>query len=148
MYKIMFKVKSLFIQEEFLYKNKLIKQLHKEHQNLFNIYLKLNDEKNPKKRLKLFKKFYYEYNLHVLKEDKQLYTFLLNKYTFIPEIYEKIKNKSDEMKEITKFIEEIAKKYSDIESIDTDEFQHTLDIIGEVLTKRVEFEEKELYFHY
>jgi len=144
----MFKVKSFFIKEEFLYQNKLIKQLHKEHQKLFDIYLQLNAEKNPKKRLKLLKKFYYEYHLHVLKEDKQLYTFLLNKYTFVPEIYNKIKNKSEEMKGITKFIEEMAKKYSDVEFIDTYEFQKTLDTVGEVLTKRVEFEEKELYSYY
>ena len=148
MYKIMFKFKSFFIQEEFLYQDKLIRQLHKEHQNLFTIYLKLNEEKNPKKRLKLFKKFYYEYHLHILKEDKQLYTFLLSKYTFVPKIYEKIKKKSEEMKEITNFIEKMAEKYSNIELIDTDEFQKTLDKVGEVLTKRVEFEEKELYFYY
>ena len=148
MYKIMFKLKSFFIQEEFLYQNKLIKQLHKEHQNLFNIYLKLNEEKNPKKRLKLFKKFYYEYHLHILKEDKQLYTFLLSKYTFVPKIYNKIKMKEKEMKEITDFIEGMAKKYSTLEAMNTDEFQKSLDKVGKVLTTRVEFEEKELYSYY
>jgi len=148
MYKLRFKFKSMFIKETKLYQNELINNLHKEHQTLFNIYLQLNDEKNNKKRLKLFKKFYYEYHLHILKEDKQLYTFLLNKYTFVPETFNKIKEKEKEMQEITAFIEGMAKKYSTLSAIESEDFQKDLNTVGEVLTKRVEFEEKELYAYY
>jgi len=148
LYKLIFKIKSLFIQEELLYQNTLIEELHKEHQNLFNIFLKLNEEKNPKKRLKLFKKFYYEYQLHILKEDKQLYTFLLNKYRLIPETFNKIKEKEQEMQEFTLFIEEMAKKYLTSSAIESEEFQKDLKTVGEVLTKRIEFEETELYSYY
>ena len=148
MYKLRFKFKSLLIKETKLYQNKLIQELQKEHEVLFNLYVKLNDEKKSRKKLKLFKKFYYEYHLHILKEDKQLYTFLLNKYTFVPEIFNRIKKKEQEMKGITAFIERMAEKYSTVEDIESEDFKIDLGTVGKVLTKRVEFEEEELYSYY
>ena len=148
MYKLAFKFKSLFINENSLYQDKLIQELHQEHKKLFELYTKITNENNPKKKLNLLKKFYYDYHLHILKEDKQLYSHLLVKYKFVPEKYEFIKQKQEEMKNITAFIEDFAKKYSNLESIQTDDFKKDLANLGEALTKRVEFEEKELYSFY
>ena len=148
MYKLAFKFKSLFINENSLYQDKLIQELHQEHKKLFELYTKITNENNPKKKLNLLKKFYYDYHLHILKEDKQLYSHLLVKYKFVPEKYEFIKQKQEEMKNITSFIEDFAKKYSNLESIQTEDFKKDLATLGEALTKRVEFEEKELYSFY
>jgi len=148
MYKLAFKFKSLFIKENSMYQDKLIKELNKEHQNLFELYLKITQEKNPKKRLNLLKKFYYDYHLHILKEDKQLYSHLLVKYKFAPEKYQFIKEKQEEMKKITEFIENFAKKYSTVETIEDENFENDIKTLGEALRKRVEFEENELYYFY
>jgi len=148
MYKWAFKFKSLFIKKNSMYQNKLIKTLHKEHQNLFNLYIKITEETNPKKRLNLLQKFYYDYHLHILKEDKQLYAHLLVKYRFVPQKHKFIKEKQDEMIKITEFIENFAKKHSTLEAIESENFQQDLKILGEALTKRVEFEENELYSFY
>ena len=146
--KLAFKFKSFFIKENSSYQDKLIQELHQEHKNLFELYTKIINETNPKKRLNLLKKFYYDYHLHILKEDKQLYSYLLVKYKFVVEKHEFIKQKQEEMKNITTFIENFAKKYSTIDSIQTENFEKDLNILGEALTKRVEFEEKELYSFY
>ena len=148
MYRLTFKFKSLFIKENTLYQNKLIQELNQEHQNLFNLYLKISKETNHKKKLNLLKKFYYDYHLHILKEDKQLYSHLFIKYRFIPETYKFIKEKQEEMKKITEFIESFAKKYSTIESIKKENFNTYLEKLGEALTQRVEFEENKLYTFY
>jgi len=148
MYRLAFKFKSLFIKENTFYQNKLIQELNKEHKNLFNLYLKISEETNSKKRLNLLKKFYYDYHLHILKEDKQLYSHLLVKYRFIPEKHQFIKEKQEEMTKITEFIENFAKKYSTIESVSSEEFKKDLGNLGEALTKRVEFEENQLYSFY
>ena len=148
MYKFTFKVKSFFINENSLYQDKLIKDLNKEHQNLFETYIKITKEENLKKKLKLLKKFYYDYHLHILKEDKQLYKHLLVKYKFDTDKAKLIEEKQKEMKDITDFIENFAQKYSNIENLQTNEFNKDLEILGEALTKRVEFEENELYSLY
>ena len=148
MYKLAFKLKSLFINENTSYQNKLILNLHSEHKKLFDLYTKIVNETNHKKKLNLLKKFYYDYHLHILKEDKQLYSHLLVKYKFIPEKYEFIKQKQEEMKNITSFIEEFAKKYSTLKSIQTEEFENDLKTLGEELSKRVKFEEEKLYSFY
>ena len=146
--KLAFKFKSLLINKNSIYQQKLIQELNKEHQHLFNLYVQITKETNLKKKLNLLKKFYYDYHLHILKEDKQLYAHLLVKYKFQPEKYEFIKQKQDEMKEITNFIENFANKYTNINSLQTEDFQKDLEILGEALTKRVEFEENELYSFY
>ena len=148
MYKLKYKLKSLFINKNSLYQEKLINELHNEHQNLFDLYTKIINEKDNKKILKLLKKFYYDYHLHILKEDKQLYAHLLVKYKFIPEKYEFIKQKQKEMQEITKFIENFAKKYSTLSAIEDKNFKKDLEKLGEALTKRVKFEEEKLYSLY
>ena len=148
MYKFTFKLKSFFINENKSYQENLIKNLHKEHKNLFELYIKITKENNLKKRLKLLKKFYYDYHLHILKEDKQLYTHLLIKYRFVPEKSKIIETKQKEMKDITAFIEDFAKQYSTVESLENEKCQKDLQILGEALTKRVEFEENELYSFY
>jgi len=143
-----FKIKSLFIKEKDTYQNKLIKELNEEHQNLINIYFKITKDKHPKKKLKFLKKFYSNYHLHILKEDKQLYTYLLIKYKFIEDKYNLIKEKQKEMMQITAFIENFASKYSNVWAIQTEEFKKDLEILGEALSKRVEFEENILYSLY
>lgn len=146
--KLAFKFKSLFITKNSIYQQKLIQELNKEHQHLFNLYVKITEESNLKKKLNLLKKFYYDYHLHILKEDKQLYTHLLVKYKFQIKQYQFIKQKQEEMKEITNFIENFSKKYNNIQSLQTEDFQQDLKTLGEALTKRVEFEENELYSFY
>lgn len=144
----MFKVKSFFINEKEHYQNKLIETLHKEHKNLFDLYTKILEEKDVKKRLKLLQKFYYDYHLHILKEDKQLYTYLLIKYRFMSDENELIKRKQEEMKKITQFIEDFANKYSTEEALKSPDFQKDLEVLGSALTSRVEFEESKLYALY
>jgi len=148
MHKLAFKVKSLFIKENTLYQKKLIKELTKEHEELFKLYTQIKNEENPQKKLNLLKKFYYEYHLHILKEEKNFYSHLLIKYKFVPEKLEFIKEKQKEINKITEFIENFAQKYSTLESLKNKEFQKDLDKLGYELTKRVEFEEMELYSLY
>jgi len=148
MYKCAFKFKSLFIDRNTLYQDKLIQQLHKEHQKLFQLYTKITETSSERKKLSLLKKFYYDYHLHILKEDKQLYTHLLIKYKFVKEKYNIILQKQKEMQGITAFIENFANKYSNIKALKREEFKKDLETLGGALVKRVEFEENELYKYY
>ena len=145
MYKWAFKFKSLFIDKHTLYQDKLIAQLNKEHQQLFKLYTQILQTDNLKKKLRLLKKFYYDYHLHILKEDKQLYAHLLIKFKFVEDKYNFVIQKQEEMKGITQFIEDFATKYSTIEALKTEEFTKDLETLGSALTNRVEFEENELY---
>ncbi len=52
------------------------------------------------------------------------------------------------MQGITAFIENFANKYSNINSIKSEEFKKDLETLGGALVKRVEFEENELYKYY
>ena len=148
MHKFRFKIKSLFIGKDIFFQDKLISKLNKEHQNLFALYTKITEIDNSKKRLNLLKKFYYDYHLHILKEDKQLYAHLLHKFTFVERKYNFVKEKQEEMQGITAFIEDFAQKYSTIEAVESEEFKNDLETLGAALVKRVEFEEKELYSYY
>jgi len=148
MHKLAFKVKSLFIKENTLRQEKLIEELIKEHEELFKLYTQIKNEENPQKKLNLLQKFYYDYRLHILKEEKHLYSHLLVKYKFVPEKLEFIKEKQKEINQITEFVEDFAKKYSTLESLQNEDFPKDLDKLGEELTKRVEFEEMELYSLY
>ncbi len=148
MNKITFKLKSLLINESSKKRDKLIQELTKEHQHLIELYNKIKQETNPKKKLKLLKDFYYEYNLHMLKEEKQLYNYLYIKYRFIPDKQEYIQQKHKDIKDITNFIEEFAKKYSKVESIQTEEFEKEFETLGKILTQRIKTEEEKLFSLY
>jgi len=98
----------------------------------------------------LLKKFYYEYHLHILKEDKQLYTNLLLKFTYVEDKRKVVEERQKEMEGITAFIEDFAlKTLSSVEhgvsGLDVEEFNKKLQFLGDALTKRVQFEEEELY---
>ena len=144
--KITFKLKSLLINESSKKREKLTYELAQEHQHLIELIKKIKQEQNYKKKLKLLKKFYYEYNLHTLKEEKQLYNYLKIKYKFLPDKQEYIQQKHKEIKDITNFIEEFAKKYS--KNIQTEEFEKEFKTLENILVQRIKLEEEKLFSLY
>ena len=148
---LMFKLKAMRIKTKDTFDSSLIKELHEEHKTLFNLYEKISNEienENYKKVLKLLKKFYEAYHLHILKEDKQLYNYLITKFKFFEDEQKEILQKQQEMQEITKFIEEFSNKYNSLEKIKSKEFLSDFKTIGDVLVKRVKYEEEVLYQKY
>ena len=148
---LIFKFKASRIKTDKTYNSKLINELINEHSKLFSLYEQIIDEyknKNYKKTLKLLKKFYELYNLHILKEDKKLYTYLIIKYKFFNDIKNRIIEKQNQMKEITKKLDSFVSKYKSIQQIKNPSFLEELEKLGNALSERVEFEEKELYDKY
>ncbi len=146
-----YNLKAKRIKPKRTYNNKLINELNQEHEKLFIIYDKIIEtyiSKKYRKTLKYLKKFYEAYHLHILKEDKQLYNYLIVKYRFFPEIKNQIIEKQQEMKKITIALEEFVLKYNNTKNIQSEDFLKDLGEIGKALTQRVEFEENELYEKY
>ena len=148
---LIYKFKAGRIKTDKTYNSKLINELINEHSKLFSLYRQIIDEyknKNYKKTLKLLKKFYELYNLHILKEDKKLYTYLIIKYKFFDDIKNRIIEKQIQMKEITKTLESFVLEYNNLQKIKNPLFLEELKKLGSALNERVEFEEKELYEKY
>ena len=148
---LIYKFKASRIKTDKTYNSKLINELINEHSKLFSLYEQIIDEyknKNYKKTLKLLKKFYELYNLHILKEDKKLYTYLIIKYKFFDDIKNRITEKQNHMKEITKKLDSFVSEYKNIQQIKNPSFLEELEKLGNALSERVEFEEKELYDKY
>jgi len=126
----------------------LINTLKKDHKDLVNIYVSINKamEKNDFHKAQTeLKKFVHEYNKHILLEDTQLYIALEEKYQDKKQVLKTIRTIAKDMNGITRTISFFEKKYQHINSNNKEEFLKEFHNIGEVLTKRVEFEEERLY---
>jgi len=129
--------KFLRSQKNSLYNPNLIEKLHKDHQKLFMLFTKL--ENNP--TLNNFKKFMKELELHLLLEDTNLYYHLEIKYTLC---------KINTIKEVQEKITEIIPKFEELEKLiklkaAKESINEILKEIKEYLIKRIELEEKLLF---
>jgi len=128
--------------------NALIDTLKGDHKNLVNIYTKIHkavEKNNFAQAQSELKNFVHEYNKHILLEDTQLYIALEEKYKDKKQILKTIRSIGKDMNDITRTITFFEKKYKIINNSNKEEFLAELDNIGEVLVKRVEFEEERLY---
>jgi len=131
----------------------LIANLKKHHRELFKIYEKIIKLLNGKKIEKIpqtLELFYYKFKQHIIYEENFFYTKLHHMYMHDEEKQFYILSKKDEMKRIVRGVEKFIKKYSNIELLKKElkEFEEELLKIGEVLKKRINFEENELYLMY
>jgi hypothetical protein len=85
--------------------------------------------------------------MHINFEDSLLYSYLNDKYRYSDEKMTFITNASKEMQNISevalKFINECSNPELYIQY--RDKFKKELEIIGDILVKRIEFEEDRLY---
>jgi len=131
-------------------KKSVVDSLKNEHKKIISIYSKIVKlmEKEKFDRLpKHLKEFYYTYSRHILYEDNYFYSKLRKIYSHDKNKQLFIKLKREEMDEITKFIEKFINKFKTHHDIreNFEEFKKEIQVIGEVLSARVKFEESELY---
>jgi hemerythrin-like domain-containing protein len=139
------------IKKIYTFENKLITELKDDHEKIFTIFMKIekNFQKNNLKKIpELLKKFHYEYKLHIVYEDNYFYTYLKNKYNNDKPVLNFIDEKQKEMAVITRAINNFIKKYDNIEKINTSTFKKDLKKLGNMLYKRISFEESKLYTLY
>ncbi|WP_187648232.1 hemerythrin domain-containing protein [Nitrosophilus labii] len=133
----------------------LIDDLKNDHKTLFKIYSEIKElyENNPSNYKDISEKlhdFKLTLEVHLMVEDSQLYTYLEKKYSD-NKTYEKfIKDVEHEMATIAKEVLNFIRKYNDYQMYQkyNNDFLNELENIGNVLTKRVELEEKRLYSLY
>jgi len=147
------KVKKIFRKMNMAkhYDPKLIDELKKEHNILFNIFTKINDnyeKENFEQVLKLLKEFQTEFLEHIEFEDEYFYPYVKTKYKYVPETLKIIEEKQSEMLNITDTVKKFAENYATVEKIKNESFKKNLQQIGEALTNRVKFEEETLYLYY
>lgn len=132
----------------------LIYQLKNDHKRLLNIYSELyniflNSEKHEIVVEKLIQlKVMLE--MHINFEDSILYSYLNSKYKNFDDKLSFIKGAKKEMENIIrvaiKFIDNCSN--SELYNKNRNRFQKELKLIGEILMKRIEFEEERLYSLY
>ncbi len=129
----------------------LIYQLKNDHKKLFNIYSELynlfiNDDKHDIVVEKLIQ-LKVMLDMHISFEDTLLYSYLNSKYRNINDKLSFINNAQKEMENIIKvalkFIDDCSN--SELYNEHRDRFKKELKLIGDILVKRVEFEEDRLY---
>ncbi len=129
----------------------LICQLKKDHKKLFNIYNELynlfisnSDHKDIENVLNQLKTMLL---IHINFEDSLLYSYLHGRYRHSSNKISFIDNASEEMQNISKVALKFISECSNPElySKNKDKFQKELEIIGDILVKRIEFEEDRLY---
>jgi regulator of sigma D len=129
----------------------LIHQLKNDHKKLFNIYNKLYSSfisnSNHKEIEDILNQLKVMLIMHINFEDSLLYSYLNDKYRYSDEKMTFITNASKEMQNISevalKFINECSNPELYIQY--RDKFKKELEIIGDILVKRIEFEEDRLY---
>lgn len=134
-------------------KPKLIKQLEKEHQILFQLYNEIESKianKEYDKALKLLNELYYTYKKHIIFENNYLYTKLIKKYKDYDVVINFIEETKDEVNIITKMFERFFLIYSNkfVLKSKINEFTHDFIKLGNALKERIEFEEERLYMLY
>jgi len=136
------------------YNNNLIPDLKDAHGSLFDTYLEIEaafKEDNEKwhKIMDLVKDFESSLKLHVMLENRQLYTYLEHLYEdeHDTEHLEHLRELQSNMGDIMKEVKYFSRKYSDWDNYkrNKDVFLSDLSAVGKVLTKRVEMEEKFIY---
>ncbi len=129
----------------------LIYQLKNDHKKLFNIYSELynlfiNDDNHDIVVEKLIQ-LKVMLDMHISFEDTLLYSYLNSKYRNINDKLSFINNAQKEMENIIKvalkFIDDCSN--SELYNEHRDRFKKELKLIGDILVKRVEFEEDRLY---
>jgi len=131
----------------------LIADLKTHHKELFKIFDKIHTYAHKGKIDKIpdkLKEFYYKYKKHVLYEEQYFYNKLQKLYHNNNETKFLLELKKAEMQKITRAVEKFITKFSHIDIIakDIELFKKELMHIGEVLKKRIEYEEKELFLLY
>ena len=129
----------------------LIPQLKNDHKQLFNIYKELDDlfvnSDNYEILVEKLIQLKVMLDMHVDFEDTLLYSYLNTKYKHVDSKLFFINNSNREMSNILKvalkFIEECSNP--ELYTKHKDKFKKELELIGDILIKRVEFEEDRLY---
>ena len=136
------------------YNEQLIPDLKDAHGSLFTTYLEIEaafkeDDEKWHKIMDLIKDFESSLKLHVMLENRQLYTYLEHVYEdeHDTEHLEHLRELQQNMGDIMKEVKYFSKKYSDWENYkrNKDSFLDDLTLVGKALTKRVELEEKFIY---
>jgi len=136
------------------YNEQLIPDLKDAHGALFDTYLEIEaafkEDNEMWHTIKdLIQEFESSLKLHVMLENRQLYTYLEELYEdeHDTEHLEHLKALQQNMGDILKEVKFFSKKYSDWENYkrNKDVFLSDLGTVGKVLTKRVEMEEKFIY---
>jgi len=136
--------KILRSKKNTIHNPKLIKKLHKDHQTLLKLFIKLEN----KPSINNFNRFMKELELHLLLEDTNLYATLESRYSLCKSdaIIQEVKNK------ITEAIPQLEKLQNLIENNGSkEEINHLLNAIKDYLLHRINLEEKVLfniYDHY
>jgi len=144
--------KGISIEETFEYEEDLIDQFKDDHLELFEIFAQIKEtyEENPEfshKLVDLLDEFKTGLEMHILVEDKKLYTYLRKKYGG-DELHEAMLNDLQRnMTKIAKSVIFFVKKYSNRENFERnkDKFLKDLGEVGDTLTKRTSMEERKLY---
>ncbi len=129
----------------------LIYQLKNDHKKLFNIYNELynsfTSNRNHKEIEDILTQLKIMLVMHINFEDSLLYSYLHGRYRHSNDKIEFIDNASKEMQGISKVALKFIQDCSDPElySKHKDKFKKELELIGDILVKRIEFEEDRLY---
>jgi hemerythrin-like domain-containing protein len=147
------KEKAMGLFNFFKREDSLISNLKKHHRELFKIYekiLKLLHNKKIDKIPERLEQFNYKFKQHIMYEENFFYTKLHHMYRNDEEKQFYILSKKEEMKNIAKAIEKFIKKYTNVEMIrqEINLFEKELIKFGEILKKRISFEENVLYLMY
>ncbi len=133
------------------YNSSLIKILSDEHKKIFDAYLSLKDSfeksSNFEEILDKLNILKITLDMHLNFEDSTLYTYLKYKYRNDNAKLNFIIYADKEMKDIAKSALKFIEECSDYKTYlkKREEFIKELNLIGEVITKRVAFEEGQLY---
>jgi len=129
----------------------LIYQLKNDHKKLFSIYNEIynlfasnSDHKEIEDKLNQLKVMLI---IHINFEDSLLYSYLHGIYSDNSDKILFIDNASKEMQNISKVALDFISECSNYELYNEhkDKFKNELEIIGDILVKRIEFEEDRLY---
>jgi iron-sulfur cluster repair protein YtfE (RIC family) len=144
-----------FVKSIFGYKKtpKLVKNLKKEHQKLLELYQKMETHiasEEFSKLLKTLNQFYYKYKKHVLFEDNFLYSKLFNKFEGYDSVIKFLEDTRKELSSLSISLERFLKTYETEEEIKEkfNTFAKDFRTLGEMLRKRIEFEENKLFILY
>jgi len=130
--------KKLRSKKNKLHNSNLLKQLHKDHEQLIKLFTKLTEQPSTKN----FDNFMNELKLHLLLEDTNLYESLSHRYSLCKanHLIQRVKDK------ITEIVPKIEKLSQLIENkASENEINSTLEEIKDYLIKRIELEEEILF---
>lgn len=134
------------------YDGSLIKKFKKDHQKLLKIYtnmLELHERGMFMELKKEMKNFRVTVSLHVLEEDKKLYSYLIQSSKGNQDEIDMHQAVHDEMKTIIKVVSDFFDSYEHgLLGSPKDKFRADLEKIGETLVDRIEREEESLYTLY